>query len=1041
MPSSQPSSFPTLSVSSLAINNITVTGETFLVGGFLIRLSGIGFGSTGASISMVEVFPKIDTRKLHNSIVHECELISQSENLITLIAPTVCVGITTIVLSVNGHSCQKNFNYSAPSITYFAFERGGDAAGGEQLRVYGNNFGSIPTPVRLTFSDGSFVCQSNIESVLGNNSAHIKCITTPTTSGWKIVSIHIAGQESLSARYYLECKTGSYGLVSGYCKYCGNAEQTGQLCPYNGMVLPISAPGWFMINTTVDNDRCLSNFTSHNVCNSLWPCYPSYSCIGNNVCAQSYEGDRCAFCDSRSYKINGTCETCPSEIWPLCILVIVFVSIFAYVIYRVMKRTIYFGNSTIGIDYLQSLGLLSNCKHLWNKPLSEVLNSFSVLNLNFDILALKCWGINPPFLYSWIIKQVLPMSILFLLVFMWYIRNCFSRSREISKSHNSFWILYVMVSYLIYVSITHNSLSIFDCLETSPPDGFSYLTAVGVVRSAICNSPNSLQQRLQPWAIVSFVIYSIGMIASLSLMLYCRHILNYVEYFLKYAFPVPSEHTKQFDKFEIIPSISLSLQSCFESMNENWILILLLRKLTSCSSIVVSKNSIVILTAFWVIHLFSTVLQLYYLPYKRINVLYSPLPSPAPTSPTSSISTLPPSTIEELLLYEERYEFSSDVKPNVIVANNRDRSRQLLRIFINITDPNKAEVICLVSILTIAAAGIIQELNSKYALLQSIMTFVCVVSIIITLTYLLIAVFIELYIDCNFNSIDSSNTSQEDLDSIEDDFEANMKEELKTEDAFYDLFSSPSDDFVYVNPMSINLSSVDEDFCLKSPQSPHKLKERSIVDSQKRKVIDCLEKSLQASNHNRQKPSTMRNCNLYRTKSSDLSLPPATFDVSEITEKMKFKQDMPSKPVMSMSSKMILSLKPFQKKNCEPNQDRKSISDDMKSMIGKQLHSASFYSMSFHDGDDYNEDTPDSDTESITEPMKEHITTDFAIPYQENRSIHELSAIHRKKLETLKTLRKTNYRNTLTQCEPITYDSSQDPIIIMGSSYGDILPK
>jgi hypothetical protein len=385
------------------------------------------------------------------------------------------------------------------------------------------------------------------------------------------------------------------------------------------------------------------------------------------------------------------------------------------------------------------------------------------------------------------------------------------------------------------------------------------------------------------------------------------------------------------------------------------------------------------------------------------------------------------------------------------MANYRDKSRQIIRTLINITDPNKAEVICLVSILTITAAGIIQELNSKYTLLQTIMTFLCLLSVIITLTYLFIAVLIELYIDSNFNNIDTSNRSQEDLDSIEDDFEANVKDELKTDEAFYDLFS-PCDHFTYANPMSIDLSSTDEVVCLKAI-SPFKLKDRPLVDSPQRKTINSLslEKNFLANKNSRQKPSLIRNSNLYRTKSSELSLPPATFDVSEVTEKMKFKQDkpvMPKRPVMPAPSEICLRslTRPMQDKKCEPNQCRNSImnsnQDRKSSSIDKRLNSVSFFSMSF-DNDDSNvlNEAIADNTETITESINEQIPTELTVSCRENRSIHELSSIHRKKLEVLKTLRKTNYRNTLMQCETVTYDSSQDPIIIMGSSYGELLPN
>jgi len=1001
-----------------------------------MRLVGVGFGLTGANITLVEIYSEQQSRKLNSNIEHNCEVITQVDSLITLIAPKVAVGITTIILSANGQICQKNFNYSAPSITYVSFERGGDAAGGEQLRVYGNNFGYRLTFATLRFSDGTPVCQSKIELILGDTDAHVQCLTASTNAGWKNITIHIAGQDSLNAQYFVECKSGSYGEVGGRCHYCGNAEETGQYCPYNAMSLPISAPGWYMINSTYDDHRCLSNFTSSHICNSLWPCYPSFSCIGNNDCASNYDGMRCSLCDSGSYKINGICDTCPNEIWPLVLTLLAFLLVVSYVIYRVTNRSIYFGNSTIGIDYLQSLGLLSNCKHLWKKPLLEILNAFSILNLNFDILALKCWGINPTFEYTWIIKQILPISLFIILIVTWNVCNRFNSNQgEIRSSHNSFWILYVMVTYLIYVAVTHNSLSIFDCLETDPPDGFSYLSAVGVIRSAICYAPDSLQRKLQPWAIVSFIVYSVGLIIALGLMLYSRHILNFVSILLKHL--SRRSPAISYGKLEDISEITSSLKSCFGSLNENWILVLMLRKLALCCSLVVSKNPIVILTVFWCVHLIATLFQLNYSPYKRVNVLYSPLPSPAPTSPTSSISTVPQS-LEDLFLCEEGFDNIFSPTQTYMDRSGRSRTRVFLHFLMKITDPNKAEVICIVSILIITAAGIIQELNSKYTLLQTILTNACTTSIIVTLIYLLISVILEHYVDTNFNSL-HANKCREDLDSIDYDFEAGMGEEMKTEDNIADSFPS-SDNFCHINPMKIDLSSsdnlnhinpmkidlkkMDNDSIFNSTEL--KMKEKlGVVSSNKRQLMNSLQTSL-LNKHNRQKPSLV-----LRKPSNEMSLT-SPHAVNPVSERILFKQDMPHKKVVSLSSPLNLKALNY------PIEGKSETIQDRKSMIDKKSNSVSFYSISFDETNDYS-----IPNEPISEESQcnDELTLQPKVSCRENRSIHELSAIHRKKLENLKTLRKTNHRPTLTNRQTITYDSNQEPIIMMGPSYGSIIQK
>ena len=80
---------------------------------------------------------------------------------------------------------------------------------------------------------------------------------------------------------------------------------------------------------------------------------------------------------------------------------------------------------------------------------------------------------------------------------------------------------------------------------------------------------------------------------------------------------------------------------------------------------------------------------------------------------------------------------------------------------------------------------------------------------------------------------------------------------------------------------------------------------------------------------------------------------------------------------------------------------------------------------------------------NVNNTTLEPISTEYKVNNREKRSIHgsihEISSTHREKIANLKTLRQTNYRNTIKNNPPVSYSNSQDPIIWLGPCFGDIL--
>jgi hypothetical protein len=58
-----------------------------------------------------------------------------------------------LTVEIQGGVTTLSFSYDKPVISYFSLSKGGTASGGEELRLYGSNFGSYRTTARI-FIDG-----------------------------------------------------------------------------------------------------------------------------------------------------------------------------------------------------------------------------------------------------------------------------------------------------------------------------------------------------------------------------------------------------------------------------------------------------------------------------------------------------------------------------------------------------------------------------------------------------------------------------------------------------------------------------------------------------------------------------------------------------------------------------------------------------------------------------------------------------------------------------------------------------------------------
>jgi hypothetical protein len=197
-------------------------------GEFNLYIFGNSFSWTGL---MIYITDPILYKNKNNSINHEmfrmnhvdCPILKLTENMIVCNVPG---GFgKNLSLSIS-HSIYKfnitipiAYSYDTPEIVSVFQASGGDAMGGEIVRVFGNNFGTYYSPV--TFFQNSV---SNRETlclhanwIVDQNELNIKfveCYSLRATVGWKNISLLIAYQFSpvYQRKYRVECKKGFFGM-------------------------------------------------------------------------------------------------------------------------------------------------------------------------------------------------------------------------------------------------------------------------------------------------------------------------------------------------------------------------------------------------------------------------------------------------------------------------------------------------------------------------------------------------------------------------------------------------------------------------------------------------------------------------------------------------------------------------------------------------------------------------------------------------------------------------------------------------------------
>ena len=615
------------------ITTVVFPADVNTDGGSVITIQGTSFGLSAITVTIsdplfVESVPEIAATKEYAASSdsfrmdpRECETVSHSH---TEIVCTVPPGVGTgLVMSVNvgGQVTSANFSYSPPAISYYQQDNGGNAAGGETLIIHGTNFGAWRTPLNISL--GSELCLNSVwlaDDPVYDYKPYLKCTTPREKVGYKNVTVFVAFQVSeMDDRYEVTCKKGYYGGVGEYCVDCGDPEDTGLVCDKDGLYEPLSYNGWYLSYSSSESGDCPEENADRDSCPVVQPCIPKDSCLGNNTCAVEYEGDRCAVCAEGYYRINGLCQECPSAPWAIVVAGVGVLICGGYIAWKLQKKNVNLGIMSIGIDYFQVLAVFGSANVTWPQSLVNMYNSFSIFNLNVDVAAPDCWdAVSMSFRTKWYGISASPIAVIAVLIVATTLYVIFFRVRGIKINYTETlyktFAVYILFFYYGYLMLSNNTLAVFNCQPTTPSDGYRYMVEIGA-DGGRCYKAGTLQQELEPWAIITFIVYTVGFPAFVAFVLYThRDKAIYAQVMLAAGKANNSDYEKQsITRFRMLYN---RLYYQFKPEYFYWIFFILIRKFCLSVSAVIFRENTVFLLALYLLILFCCyTLNVNYKPY------------------------------------------------------------------------------------------------------------------------------------------------------------------------------------------------------------------------------------------------------------------------------------------------------------------------------------------------------------------------------------------------------------------------------------------
>jgi hypothetical protein len=272
--------------------------------------------------------------------------------------------------------------------------------------------------------------------------------------------------------------------------------------------------------------------TQMELCNEecRWACTSNFDGFVYNVvqfgnrCSKGTMGDLCNDCVDGFYKMNNRCEVCPDNTWVLVGCAFGAICCGGLAFYLFEKYNVNVAICNIFIDFAQVIAIFIGTDVPWPDDLRQLFTYLSVLNFNLvELLGIEC-SVEISYANKLYMYQMAPILCLGAAVAIFLFLRLLAclpgamlkgfrrKSRNLSDNVIGGYLIFFN---LLYLSLCRSALDVFNCEETSPSDGFTYMVAT----HDRCYEEGGEHMKLMPVAGLSILVYCLGFPVCLSLVL------------------------------------------------------------------------------------------------------------------------------------------------------------------------------------------------------------------------------------------------------------------------------------------------------------------------------------------------------------------------------------------------------------------------------------------------------------------------------------------------------------------------------------------
>ena len=243
-----------------------------------------------------------------------------------------------------------------------------------------------------------------------------------------------------------------------------------------------------------------------------------------NRCSQGTMGDQCGVCVDGYYKMNNRCDKCPDNTWLLVLIAFGLVLCGGLAFYLFEKYNVNVAICNIFIDFAQVIAIFVGTNVPWPEDLRQLFTYLSVLNFNLvELLGIEC-SVEISYankLYMYQMSPILCLGAAVAIFLFLRLLACLPgamlkgfrrKSRNLADNVIGGYLIFFN---LLYLSLCRSALDVFNCEETSPSDGFTYMVAT----HDRCYEEGGEHMKLMPVAGLSILVYCLGFPVCLSLVL------------------------------------------------------------------------------------------------------------------------------------------------------------------------------------------------------------------------------------------------------------------------------------------------------------------------------------------------------------------------------------------------------------------------------------------------------------------------------------------------------------------------------------------